>query len=158
MKILIGAMILLGAIAGTLANALAAEIHLEKEIEQLPAKITNVYNCGHWASDKDEGFFRVVYVEYFYGCSLLYIQWVKDFTSKDPTRHVMHTLSIQEFNADDHIELTFDRPECKETKDGIQFDMVAESGHDGKKHRFDLQVHSAFGKYSMKEENKNRTP
>lgn len=129
----------------------AAAIHLDKDIQTIPAYITDIYLCGHWKHGKAEGAYRIVYVEFYYGNSLLYIQWVKDFTSNDITRHVMQTLSIDEFNADDHIELTFDKPRCIETGDGIKFDIEAISGHDDKTHRFTLQIEQGFGKYHIKE-------
>ena len=130
---------------------LAAEIHLENEIAAIPAKITNIYNCGSWKNAKSEGFYRIVYIDFYLGNSLLYIQWMKDYTLEDPTRRVLHTLSIDEFNANDHIELTFDKPECIETQNGIKFRIEAQSGHNEKRHLFDLQVSNEFGKYTIKE-------
>lgn len=76
----------------------------------------------------------MIYVEFFNGNSLLYIQWMQDFTPSDPSRHVLHTVSIDEFNANDHIELTFGKPKCLETENGIRFNIRAESEHDGKPH------------------------
>ena len=134
-------------------QATAAQIHLDDEMAAIPAKITNIDSCGHWKKGGVEGIYRVIYVEFYYGNSLLYIQWLRDFTYDDPTRHVMHTLSIDEFNADDHIELTFDKPKCIETDRGIRFQITADSGNDEseQKYLFDLQVDNEFGKYSIRE-------
>lgn len=151
MKKLLRAIVVLSALFGSEGIAVAAEIHLDQDIAAIPPKITDIYNCGHWKAEKSEGFYRLIYVEFHYGNSLLYVQWMQDFTSGDPSRHVLHTLSIDELNANDHIELTFEKPKCMETKDGIRFNIEAESGHDGKRHRFALRVHNEFGKYSLKE-------
>ena len=84
-------------------------------------------------------------LDFFQGCSLLYIQWVKG--GEHPK--IVYTLSIDEFNADDHIELLFDAPVCKATSKGIDLELNADSGHDGLKHKIKIKVFHKFGKYSV---------
>lgn len=142
--------ILMGLTLGN-GSAVGAEIHLADEIAAIPPKITDVYHCGRWENGNSAGSYRIVYVEFHYGNSLLYVQWIQEATPDDATKHILHTLSIDEFNANDHIELSFGKPECIETVDGIRFNIEAESGHDGMRHVFDLRVGSEFGRYSIKE-------
>ncbi len=150
MKKIIYAIIILCLLVGNESIG-AAEIHILNEINAIPAKVTDIYHCGNWENDKLKGFYRIVYIDFYLGNSLLYIQWVKDFTIDDPTRHILQTISIDEFNADDHIELTFDKPECMETENGISFKIETQSGHDMKTYLYDLQVSNEFGKYVIKE-------
>ena len=133
------------------ANVYSAQIDLNDEINNIPSKISNMYTCGHWKYEGKTGFYRIIYIEFHYGCSLLYIQWMLDGEINDGNTKVLHTLSIKEFNANDHIEFTFQKPECKETKDGIKFNITANSGHDMKKHNIELNIFHKFGKYDFKE-------
>jgi hypothetical protein len=126
--------------------AVAAFIDLNDRIESIPSYISEVYRCGHWQSGGTEGYYRVLYAEYYYGNSLLYVQWLKP----ESPPQLIHTLSIPEFNADDHIELTFDKPRCIESARGIRFSINALSGHDGKRRRFDLQIFHQPGKYRIR--------
>jgi hypothetical protein len=140
-------------VAGLLAapGLPAAEIHLDQEIDAIPATFSDMYICGHWKNDEGEGVYRVIYAEFYFGNSLLYIQWLKDFTLEQPSRKVLHTVSIAEFNANDHIELMFDKPQCIPTSTGIQFNVHADSGQDGKAHVFELSVAHDFGDYQISE-------
>lgn len=124
----------------------AAFIDLDDKIESIPPYISEVYRCGHWKSGGTEGYYRVLYAEYYYGNSLLYVQWLKP----ESPPELIHTVSIPEFNADDHIELTFDKPRCIESAQGIRFSINALSGHDGKHRRFDLQIFHEPGKYRIR--------
>ena len=130
----------------------AAEIHLQEEIASIPAKVSDIHLCGHWKSTNADGIYRIVYIDFYYGNSLLYIQWIRDFTLDDPARHTVHTLSIAEFNANDHIEITFDKPACVETDDGIRFSIDALSGNDETRHHYDLRVYHPFGSYRLVDE------
>lgn len=72
-------------------------------------------------------------------------------TLRNPTRQTLYTLSIKEFNADDHQELTFDKPKCVEDESGIHLKIAAESAHDGSNRLFDLAVYHELGKYLISE-------
>ena len=141
------------------SNVHSAEIHLDDEMSHIPAKISNLYTCGHWKYDGKTGFYRIVNVDWHYGCSLLYIQWMLGYEHTGGLRtEVLHTLSIREFNADDHIEFTFDKPECLDTKDGIKLDIVANCGHTTDKHHIKIEIFSEFGKYTFKKRVEKREP
>lgn len=132
-------------------KAISAQIHLTETIEEMPYYITDVYQCGRWRLADGEGYFRIVYIDFYFGNSLLYVQWVKDtIPPNGHTREVIKTLSISEFNADDHIEFMFKKPRCKRTKDGVEFDITADSGHDEEIHKFKLRIFSEPGKYTIK--------
>lgn len=132
-------------------SSVSAQIELLEKIENIPDYVTEVYPCGHWYSADSEGYFRIIYIDFYYGNSLLYIQWVKASYSAEPSPEIVTTASISEFNADDHIELTFPKPVCKEMKDGVELVIKAESGHDENEHHFKLRVFLEPGKYSLKE-------
>lgn len=125
---------------------------LQKEIEAIPEMVSEVFNCGRWEYHGQKGFYRIVYIEFYRGCSLLYVQWMKERNFTDGSTKVLHTLSIDEFNADDHIEITFDRPECEQTDKGIKLKMITDSGNDDKKRTVEVDVFYEFGKYSYKEQ------
>ena len=131
-------------------KATPAEIRIADAIEAIPNYITEIYQCGRWKVAASEGYFRVIYVDFYFGNSLLYVQWVKDTISPTgPTREVVKTLSITEFNANDHIEFMFKKPKCLTTKGGIKFNIIADSGHDEKTHRFKLKFFSEPGRHSI---------
>ena len=89
----------------------AAMIHYTDNIENIAPDITDMYVCGRWKHHGVEGYYRVVYVNFYYGNSLLYVQWVEDLKEPSNRPKLLHTLSISEFNADDHIEMTFEKPQ-----------------------------------------------
>lgn len=124
----------------------AAKIDLTDRIASIPTHISEVSRCGRWQSGGAEGYYRVLYSEFYSGNSLLYVQWMKP----ESLPELVYTLSIPEFNADDHIELTFDKPRCIETAQGIRFSINALSGHDGKHRRYDLRVFHEPGKYRIR--------
>lgn len=143
---------LLFALALQPVSAAAAFIDLNEKIESIPPYISEVYRCGRWNSAGREGYFRVLYADFYFGNSLLYVQWMQPGSPPE----LVHTLSIAEFNANDHIELTFDKPRCIETAQGIRFSIKALSGHDGKYRRFDLRIFHEPGKYSIRDTSGNR--
>ena len=131
-------------------KANAGAIHLADDIASIPPYISNIEPCARWKTVDGEGYYRVIYVDFYHGNSLLYIQWVKEtISSSDYNREVIKTLSIDEFNGDDHIEFMFKKPHCFPTKDGARFHIMASSGHDEKMHSFQLRVFSEPGKYSI---------
>lgn len=130
--------------------AISAPIDQTDTIAAIPAEIAEVYRCGHWKHAGDEGHFRVIYFDFHYGNSLLYLQWIKETPQNANPYRVIRTLSIPEFNADDHLELIFKKPVCQKTTKGIAFDIAAESGHDQTIHRFRLTVFAEPGKYALK--------
>lgn len=127
--------------------AWAAFIDLNDRIESIPPYISEVYRCGHWQEGEREGYFRVLYAEFYYGNSLLYVQWMEP--GSPPV--LLHTLSIPEFNANDHIELSFEKPQCVESAQGIRFFIEAQSDHDEALHRFDIQIFREPGRYRIRE-------
>jgi hypothetical protein len=130
-----------------------AQIHFDKEIENIPANVTDIYSCGYWEYGGNSGYYRIIYLEFFRGCSLVFVQWMLRDDAGGGSTKVKHTLSIKEFNADDHIELIFDKPICKPTPNGIDIEVDAESGHDLKKRRIKIQIFHKYGKYSFNEIN-----
>lgn len=138
---------LLSALALQSVPATAALINLNEKIESIPPYISEVYRCGRWQSAGREGYFRVLYAEFYFGNSLLYVQWMKP----ESPPELVHTLSIPDFNADDHIELTFAKPRCIETAQGIRFSIKALSGHDGKYRHFDLRIFHEPGNYRIRD-------
>ena len=131
-------------------DANAAEIHLDDPVAAIPPGITDVYRCGQWKWDGSEGDYRVLYFDFHYGNSLLYIQWIKSPRLSDGERELVYTLSVPEFNANDHIELSFAKPRCIATRDGIRFVIHAWSGHEEKTRRFDLRLFQQPGQYRMR--------
>jgi hypothetical protein len=126
-----------------------AQIHFDKEIENIPASVTDIYSCGFWEFEGDSGYYRIIYFEFFRGCSLLFVQWMLGYDVGGGSTKVMHTLSIKEFNTNDHIELTFDKPICKPTANGIDLEINTESGHDNKKHKVKIKIFHKYGNYSF---------
>jgi len=130
-----------------------AENHFKEEIEKIPFEISDVWTGGTWEYNNGFGYYRVIYVGFHYGCSLLYIQWLRDWAAPGvEDRRVVYTLSIDEFNRDDHISITFKKPKCKELKRGLLFDIDARNGNEeNKRHRYRLKIFSEFGKYELTE-------
>ncbi len=109
--------------------------------------ITDIYTCGRWEYGEKEGYYRVIHVDFLYGCSWLYIQWMKGLCC-DGTTQVLNTLSL--YN-NDHHENTFDRPVCTESTEGIILRYTAKNGHDNKKRSIELSVFHQFGKHFIKQ-------
>ena len=130
------------------APARAARIDVDERIAQIPAFITGVSTCGHWHDEHGNYLFRILHAGFFQGNSLLYVQWLRE---GGAAPELLHSVSIAEFNADDHIELIFAQPRCIATRHGIRLNIVAESGHDLKKHHFRLEVSREPGKYRLRE-------
>lgn len=128
--------------------AWSARIDLDERIAEIPPYITSVNTCGHWYDETGNYLFRILHAGFFQGNSLLYVQWLKE---GGPSPELIQTVSIPEFNADDHIELTFANPRCVATRQGIRLNIVAESGHDQEKHYFALEVFREPGKYRLTE-------
>ena len=127
--------------------AFCAQILFNEQIDKISPYISNIKTCGSWNYDGKRGYYRVIHVGFFNGCSLLYIQWVKE--GEHPK--VVYTLSIDEFNADDHIEFLFDSPICKAISKGINIELNAVSGHDDIKRKIKIKVFHKFGTYNFKE-------
>jgi hypothetical protein len=128
----------------------SAKINLDNEIKNIPAKIQNILSIGKWVYNKQTGYYRVIHIESYNGCSLLYIQWLINNKSSNYNQKILHTLSIKEFNADDHIELTFPMPRIVKLKNSIKIYITAESGHDDQEHSYEIDILSQFGKYKFK--------
>ncbi len=107
--------------------------------------ISNIYTCGEWEFGDKKGYYRIIYVNFLYGCSWLYIQWMKDFCC-DGTTKSFFTLPVY---TNDHHENTFDIPQCISTQDGIKVMYSAENGHDQKLYNVSINVFQDIGKYKI---------
>ena len=127
-------------------HSYGAEWSGEEILKNHSSHISNIYTCGHWQNDKVSGFYRIIQIDFLYGCSWLYIQWMKDYKYDDTTK-ALHTLSIY---TNDHRENTFDAPICKETTTGIKLFYKASNGHNNKKSNVEIDIFNEFGKYKLK--------
>lgn len=108
-------------------------------------KVTDVFTCGRWEDEEKSGVYRVIYTEFLYGCSWLYIQWIQ-INSIGSQDKVIHTLSIYD---NDHHENLFEKPNFKENESGITLNYQASNGHSGTKTDIELNVFHEIGKYKL---------
>jgi hypothetical protein len=149
MRIMLGVLAMLVISSTKTPSVKAAGIHFTNRIESIAPEITDVYECGRWQQNNLDGYYRVVYVGFYNGNSLLYVQWVKDpdFSGSSHTPKILHTLSIAEFNTDDHSEMTFAKPQCKENNHGISFAINARKFDVGE-YNIKIYIKHEFGKYT----------
>lgn len=128
------------------SNAYSAMFSYETLMNQHSDHITNIQTIGNWKYTNQKGFFRIIYVEYLYGCSWLYIQWMKEFSGEGFTE-IIKNISIYD---NDHHDNTFDKPRIIENEKGILIEYNADSGHDQKKYRIEIQVFNEPGQYKLR--------
>ena len=123
----------------------SAEWSGEYILKHHQAHISNIYTCGSWKNNELSGFYRIIQYDFLFGCSWLYIQWMKDYKYDDTTK-ALHTLSIY---TNDHHENTFEVPKYKATPTGIKLFYEAINGHNNKKYNIEIDVFNEFGKHKL---------
>ncbi|MBN1907082.1 MAG: hypothetical protein JW927_18530 [Deltaproteobacteria bacterium] len=131
-------------------NASSAMFSFERLMQSHSAHITSIQSLGHWDYKIEKGFYRVIYVEFLYGCSWLYIQWMQDYSNEGYTKAIK-TLTIYD---NDHHENTFEQPKIIENKNGLLISYIAENGHEieNNKYKVEIQIFNEPGKYKIKEQ------
>lgn len=146
---LLRASLLSASLVGLAPPVSAAAIDEEVRIAGIPAWVTSIVSCGHYSADSGVRYFRILYAAFVRGNSLLYVQWMgQGYAAAEPES--LFTLTLPEFDSDDHGELTFPMPRCVETRQGIRLHIVARSGHDNRLHRFELRLGRLPGQYSLR--------
>jgi hypothetical protein len=131
------------------SNAVAAEFSYLRLLKDHSESITNIFPCGTWKDKNKNGYYRIIYSEFLYGCSWLYIQWMH----MNPNLGYAEIDYTVEIYNNDHHENIFSLPVCQETSNGILLSYKEDNGHDGHSYDVIVNIMNEVGKYSLE-----RTP
>lgn len=131
------------------ASANSAAIQLTPEIEKLAPYVTQMVSLGNWYVNEQAGYYRIIYINWYYGNSLLYVQWMQNPNQQENLPKTVYTLSIEEFNRDDHLELEFKMPKIKLDRDGLTLFVNATNSHDQKIYHYKIKIFKKPGCYNL---------
>lgn len=126
---------------------LARVISLDEVFKHHSCEISRVFSCGKWSAGELSGVYRVVVVDFLYGGTRIWVQWMTE-RDQDGKARAAHTLSLREIN-DEHAEYVFDNLHCEERASGITLFFRAENGQSGKTTELELIVGENLGAYSI---------